>query len=77
MEKISAVIITCNEEKNIARCLQSLQGVADEAIVVDSGSTDRTVEICRQLGAKVIHQQWLGYGAQKNLANTFARYSYI
>jgi glycosyltransferase involved in cell wall biosynthesis len=77
MEKISAIIITYNEEKNIARCLQSLQGVADEVIVVDSGSTDKTEEICRQYGAKTIRQKWLGYGAQKNFANTFAQHSYI
>jgi glycosyltransferase involved in cell wall biosynthesis len=77
MEKISAVIITCNEERNIARCLQSLQGVADEIIVVDSGSTDKTEEICRQFGTKFIYQKWLGYGAQKNFANTFAQHDYI
>ena len=77
METISAVIITFNEEKNIGRCLQSLQGVADEVIVVDSGSTDKTEEICRQYGAKIICQKWLGYGAQKNFANTFAQHNYI
>ncbi|MDR0566149.1 MAG: glycosyltransferase family 2 protein [Prevotellaceae bacterium] len=77
MVSISAVIITFNEEKNIARCLQSLQGAADEVIVVDSGSTDRTEEICRQHGVKPIYQKWLGYGAQKNFANTFAQFPYI
>ena len=46
--KISAVIITYNEEKNIRRCLASLQGIAEEIVVVDSHSTDRTKEICSQ-----------------------------
>jgi glycosyltransferase involved in cell wall biosynthesis len=77
MQKISAIIITLNEEKNIARCLQSLQGVADEIVVVDSGSTDGTEEICKKFGVKFISQKWLGYGAQKNFANTFAQYDYI
>ena len=75
--KISAVIITLNEERNIARCLQSLQGVADEIIVMDSGSTDQTIAICRSYAARVYEQEWLGYGAQKNKANTFAQYPYI
>ncbi|MDR0581870.1 MAG: glycosyltransferase, partial [Prevotellaceae bacterium] len=48
MQKISAVIITFNEERNMLRCLQSLDGIADEIIVVDSFSTDATKEICRQ-----------------------------
>ena len=77
MHKISAVIITLNEERNIARCLQSLQGVADEVVVVDSGSTDGTEEICKQFGAKFTHQQWLGYSGQKNFANTLAENDYI
>ena len=77
MNKISAVIITFNEERNIARCLQSLQDVADEIVVVDSGSTDKTGEICRAFGVKFIFQEWLGYGSQKNFANTQAQYDCI
>lgn len=77
MEKISAVIITQDEERNIGRCLQSLQGVADEVVVVDSGSTDATGEICRQYGARFIEHPWDGYDAQKNLANGLANYSWI
>ena len=65
--KISATIITYNEERNIARAIESLRS-ADEIVVVDSGSTDRTVEIAGKLGAKVIEQPWLGYAAQKNYA---------
>lgn len=67
MTKISAVIITKNEEANIERCLKSLQWT-DEIVVVDSGSTDRTVEICKQYGCKVIETEWLGYGKTKQLA---------
>jgi glycosyltransferase involved in cell wall biosynthesis len=69
---ISAVIITLNEERNLARCLESLRGVADDIVVVDSGSIDRTEEICRSHGANFIRQAWLGYSAQKNLANGHA-----
>lgn len=64
---ISAIIITKNEESNIKRCLDTIKWV-DEVIVVDSGSTDDTVEIARKLGAKVFGNQWQGYGAQKNFA---------
>ena len=50
-ERISAVILTFNEEKHIERCLRSLAGVADQVVVVDSGSTDATVDLCRRFGA--------------------------
>ncbi len=65
--KISATIITLNEERVIRECLESLK-FADEIIVVDSGSKDKTIQICLDLGAKVIQQEWLGFGAQKQLA---------
>jgi glycosyltransferase involved in cell wall biosynthesis len=69
---LSVVIITYNEEANIARTLQSVQPlVADgkgEIIVVDSGSTDRTVEIAKSFGAQVFVEEWKGYAAQKNSA---------
>lgn len=68
MKKISATIIAFNEERNIERCLKSLQGVADEVIVVDSFSKDRTVEICEKYGAKVFQHPFEGYGSQKNVA---------
>jgi glycosyltransferase involved in cell wall biosynthesis len=78
MEAISAVIITCNEEKNIARCLQSLQGVADEVVVVDSGSTDKTEEICRQYGVtSFTYHPFEGHIQQKNWAMELAAYPYI
>jgi glycosyltransferase involved in cell wall biosynthesis len=69
---LSVVIITFNEETNIGRTLASVQPlVADgkgEIIVVDSGSTDRTVEIAKSFGAKVFVEEWKGYAAQKNSA---------
>jgi glycosyltransferase involved in cell wall biosynthesis len=69
---LSVVIITFNEEANIARTLASVQPlVADgkgEIIVVDSGSTDRTVEIAKSFGAKVFIEEWKGFAAQKNSA---------
>ena len=66
--RISATIIALNEEKKIEPCLQSLNGVADEIIVVDSGSTDRTEEICRMYNATFISHAFEGYVGQKNFA---------
>ncbi len=66
--RISAAIITQDEEANLGRCLASLRGVADEVVVVDSGSTDGTERIARDAGAVFVSQRWLGYGPQKNLA---------
>ena len=63
----SAVIITRNAASQLAACLQSV-AFADEVVVVDSGSTDNTVELAQQMGARVLHQDWLGYGAQKQFA---------
>ncbi len=68
MIKLSAVIITFNEEKKIERCLSSLIEVADEIVVVDSLSTDRTEEICNRYHVKFVKQPFLGYIEQKNFA---------
>jgi glycosyltransferase involved in cell wall biosynthesis len=65
--KISAAIITCNEERNISRAMESLR-CCDEIIVIDSGSVDRTPEIAANFGARVIDSPWSGYARQKNLA---------
>ncbi len=73
MNRISATIITLNEEHNIGDCLASLD-FTDEIIVVDSGSTDRTEEICRaNPKVRFFSQKWLGYGRQKNRAAELAR----
>jgi glycosyltransferase involved in cell wall biosynthesis len=65
---ISAAIITFNEEKNIERCLESLRGVADEIVVVDSFSTDATESICRNHGVRFIQNPFAGHIQQKNFA---------
>lgn len=77
MPKLSAVIITLNEEKNISRCIDSLKGVADEIIVVDSGSDDGTENICLEKGIKFFFHEWQGYIEQKNHANSLAEHPYI
>lgn len=77
MKKISATIITLNEEDKIRQCLESLQDVADEIVVVDSLSTDNTKLICEEFGVKFIEQKWLGYSEQKNLANNIASHDWI
>ena len=74
---LSVVIITFNEEANIARCLQALGDVADEVLVIDSFSTDRTVEICRQHGARVVQNAFAGYVEQKNFATDQARFEHV
>ncbi len=74
--KISATIITFNEERNIARAIESLR-CCDEILVVDSGSTDRTVEIAEKLGARVVECPWRGYAAQKNAASEEATHDWI
>ena len=77
MVKVSAAIITFNEEKNIKRCIDSLKSVADEIVIVDSYSTDKTVEIAQNEGTKVVLQQFLGHVEQKNFAITQCTYQYV
>jgi glycosyltransferase involved in cell wall biosynthesis len=74
--KITATIIAFNEEKNIARVIESLR-CADEILVLDSGSNDRTVEIATKLGARVEEASWHGYAAQKNIATKLASHDWI
>lgn len=71
-QKISAVIITFNEEQNIKRCIDSLTNVVDEIIVIDSFSTDNTKDICETLGVKFIQTKWQGYSKTKNYGNNLA-----
>lgn len=77
MTEISAVIITLNEEKNIERCLRSLQGVVDEMVVVDAFSSDKTIDLAQQYGAKVFQKSWEGYVRNKNFGNQLASHDYI
>lgn len=75
--KISAVVITYNEERNIERCLLALRDVADEIVVVDSYSTDNTIEIAKQNGALVIQRHFTGFTEQKNFALSKASYDHV
>lgn len=75
--RISVVIITKNEELNIARCLSSLKGLPDEVLVYDSGSTDQTVLIAKDMGANVITGDWLGFGLTKKKAASLAQNDWI
>ena len=77
MLKLSGVIITFNEERNIEKCLQSLVDVVDEIVVVDSFSTDNTKAICERFNVKFIEQKFLGYVEQKNFALSQATYDHI
>jgi glycosyltransferase involved in cell wall biosynthesis len=74
---ISAIIITKNEAKNIRRCLRSLKGWVDEMVVIDSGSTDGTVAICREYTDRVYSMDWPGFGPQKNRALNLAKGPWI
>ena len=73
---VTAMVITLNEEGNIHTCLQSV-AFCEERLVVDSGSTDRTVEIARQLGARVIHNDWPGFGKQKQFGVLQASHDWV
>ena len=75
--KISGCLITLNEERNLARCLKSLAPLVDEIVLVDSGSTDRTLEIAGEFGARIVRQAWLGYVAQKNIALDHASHPWV
>ncbi len=77
MVSLSVVVITFNEAANIGRCLGALGDVADEVLVVDSFSTDDTVEICLAHGARVVQNAFAGYVEQKNFATAQARFDHV
>lgn len=77
MNRLSACLITLNEEHNLGRALASLRDVADEVVIVDSGSTDRTAEISREHGARFFTQPWTSYAEQKNFAASQATHEWI
>jgi len=77
MPILSAVIITKNEATNIARCIQSLNGLVAEIIIVDAFSTDDTVQIAKNLGARVVQKEWDGYSQNKNYGNQLAKNDWI
>ena len=77
MSRITGTVITLNEEKNIRACLESMFRVCEEIIVVDSISSDKTVEIAREMGAKIFIQEFLGHGRQKDYGVPIAQHDWI
>ena len=77
MRTLSVVIITLNEARNLGRCLQSVQRIANEVVVLDSHSTDETVAIAERFGARVVQQSFAGYAQQKRDADALATGDWI
>ncbi len=77
MNHITGLIITLNEAHNITDCIQSLQQICEEIIVVDSGSTDDTIRLAQESGAKVVSQHYLGDGPQKNVGIAYAKNKWV
>jgi len=75
--KLSVIIITYNEEKNIGRCLDSITGIADEIVVVDSFSTDTTEQICKSKGVRFVQHAFEGHIEQKSYALTLSTYNNV
>ena len=76
-EKLSAFLIVKNEAERLPRTLNALRGLADEIVVVDSGSTDTTVEIAKEYGARVFVRDWPGYGPQKRFGEDQCQYDWL
>jgi glycosyltransferase involved in cell wall biosynthesis len=74
MTELAAVVLTLNEERYLPDCLRSLRSLACDVIVVDSGSTDKTVEIARSFGVRVEHHHFRGFASQRNAALQFAQH---
>lgn len=77
MPKLSVVVITHNEERNIGTCLKSVKDIADDIVVVDSFSTDNTESICRKHNVNFYQHEWEGYSTTKNYANSLAKHDWI
>jgi glycosyltransferase involved in cell wall biosynthesis len=77
LASLSVVIITFNEEHNIGRCLESVRDIADDIVIVDSYSTDKTLEIARSFNARIIQHKFEGHIEQKNYAITQAKFPFI
>lgn len=75
--QVSLVIVAQNEERTIGRVIDAAGPICNEIILVDSGSTDKTKEIAADKGARVVHQDWLGYARQKNFAMDLAQFDWI
>lgn len=77
MLPLSIVILTKNEEQNIARCLQPLIDLTDDILIVDNGSTDNTIDIAKSMNATIFQTTWKGYSETKNEGNAKAKYDWI
>ena len=77
MNKLSVVIITFNEEENILKCLNSVRDIADEIVVLDSGSTDNTIHICEEQGCRILYRAFDLHAKQKQYAVNQAKYDWI
>lgn len=77
MAKLSGFIIAKNEEHRIALTINSIKNIVDEIIVIDSGSTDNTVKIVEELGAKVVYNKWPGYVAQKAYGEGLCKHDWV
>lgn len=77
MKQISAVLITYNEEDKIEACLESLVGLCEDIVVLDSFSTDSTVELSSRFTDRIIQEEWRGYARQKQLATDFAEHDWV
>ncbi|MEL7120869.1 MAG: glycosyltransferase family 2 protein [Bacteroidota bacterium] len=75
--QISVVVMTYNEENNLERCLKSVEGLADETLIVDSFSTDNTVELAKQLGARVVQHPFKGFISQRKVCVDSATHDYV
>lgn len=77
MPKLSVTIITFNEERNIGRCIESVLPVADDIVVIDSNSSDRTKEICERYGVNFIIKPWQNYSVSRNNGAAIAKHDWI
>ena len=74
---VSLVMIVKNEEKNLAKCLNSVENLVDEIVIVDSGSTDKTIEIAKTFGAKIFKREFDSFSNQKNYALSIATNEWV
>ncbi len=77
IEKLSLYLVACNEEKRLAKTLESAKNLVDEIIIIDSGSTDRTQEIAESFGAKFIYHKWENVGLQVKFAEEQCKYKWV